>query len=58
MLKMFGVGVAMGNAIQEVKDIVDDITFSNEEDGVAAWLEKWIIRGMNMSRQNICSSRK
>ncbi len=55
---MFGVGVAMGNAIQEVKDIVDDITFSNEEDGVAAWLEKWIIRGMNMSRQNICSSRK
>lgn len=43
MLKMCGVGVAMGNAIQEVKDIADDITFSNEEDGVAAWLEKWII---------------
>lgn len=33
----------MGNAIQEVKDIADDITFSNEEDGVATWLEKWII---------------
>lgn len=40
MLKMCGVGVAMGNAIQEVKDIADDITLSNEEDGVAAWLEK------------------
>ena len=43
MLKMCGVGVAMGNAIQEVKNIADDITFSNEEDGVAGWLEKWII---------------
>ena len=43
MLKMCGVGVAMGNAIQEVKEIADDITLSNEEDGVAAWLEQWII---------------
>ena len=43
MLKMCGIGVAMGNAIQEVKDIADDITFSNEEDGVAAWLKKWTI---------------
>lgn len=42
MLKMCGVGVAMGNAIQEVKDIADDITLSNEEDGVAAYLENWI----------------
>jgi len=43
MLKMCGIGVAMGNAICEVKDIADDITLSNEEDGVAAYLEKWII---------------
>lgn len=40
MLKMCGTGVAMGNAIQEVKDVADDITFSNEEDGVAVYLEK------------------
>lgn len=43
MLKMCGVGVAMGNAIQEVKDIADKTTLSNEEDGVAAYLEKWVI---------------
>lgn len=43
MLKMCGVGVAMGNAIREVKDIADDVTLSNEEDGVAAWLEKRVI---------------
>ncbi len=40
MLKLCGIGVAMGNAIQEVKDIADDITLSNEEDGVAVYLEK------------------
>jgi len=43
MLKLCGIGVAMGNAIQEVKDTADVITLSNEEDGVAAYLEKWII---------------
>lgn len=43
MLKICGIGVAMGNAIQEVKDIADAITLSNEEDGVAVYLEKWII---------------
>ena len=43
MLKMCGTGVAMGNAVQEVKDIADAITLSNEEDGVAAYLERWII---------------
>ncbi len=42
MLKMCGVGVTMGNAIKEVKDIADVITLSNEEDGVAAYLEKWL----------------
>ena len=42
MLKLCGIGVAMGNAVQEVKDIADDIALSNEEDGVAAYLEKWI----------------
>ncbi|MCM1308891.1 MAG: HAD family hydrolase [Butyrivibrio sp.] len=43
MLQLCGTGVAMGNAIQEVKDAADAITLSNEEDGVAAYLEKWII---------------
>lgn len=43
MLKLCGIGVAMGNAIQEVKEAANAITLSNEEDGVAAYLEKWMI---------------
>lgn len=43
MLKLCGTGVAMGNAIREVKDIADDITLSNEDDGVAVYLEKRVL---------------
>lgn len=43
MLKLCGIGVAMGNAIQEVKDIADEITQSNEEDGVAVYLGKYLV---------------
>lgn len=43
MLKVCGIGVAMGNAIQEVNDIADEITLSNEEDGVAVYLEKYLV---------------
>ena len=34
MLKFAGIGVAMGNAKQAVKDASDQVTLSNEEDGV------------------------
>ncbi|MBP3476905.1 MAG: Cof-type HAD-IIB family hydrolase [Lachnospiraceae bacterium] len=40
MLKLCGLGIAMGNAISEVKEIADDVTTSNDEDGVADYLEK------------------
>lgn len=40
MIKMAGLGVAMGNATEEVKKIADMVTTSNEEDGVARVLEK------------------
>lgn len=40
MLKLCGTGVAMGNAIPQVKEIADYITLSNDEDGVAVYLEK------------------
>lgn len=43
MLKLCGIGVAMGNAIQEVKETANAIKISNEEDDVAAYLEKWMI---------------
>ncbi|SHE51032.1 Cof-type HAD-IIB family hydrolase [Alkalibacter saccharofermentans] len=34
MLESAGLGVAMGNALDEVKKVADKITFSNDEDGV------------------------
>ncbi len=42
MLKYAGLGVAMGNAPEEVKQAADFVTLSNEEDGVAAALEKYL----------------
>jgi uncharacterized protein (TIGR00369 family) len=43
MLQLAGTGIAMGNAQDSVKSCADHITLSNEEDGVAAALEKWIL---------------
>lgn len=38
MVKYAGIGVAMDNAVQQLKDIADEITLSNEEDGIAVSL--------------------
>lgn len=43
MLKLCGLGIVMGNAIREVKEIADDVTKSNDEDGVAYYLEKQVL---------------
>ncbi|WP_307725860.1 HAD-IIB family hydrolase [Oceanobacillus sojae] len=40
MLKYAGVGIAMGNASDEVKSAADEITLSNEEDGLKHALNK------------------
>lgn len=40
MIEYAGIGVAMGNAIQALKDRANDITSTNMEDGVAVFLEK------------------
>lgn len=37
-----GTGVAMANAVQALKDIADEVTLSNEEDGIAVSLYKHI----------------
>lgn len=39
MLRAAGLGVAMGNAQQAVKDAADYVTLSNNDDGIAAALE-------------------
>lgn len=36
MLRTAGLGIAMGNALEEVKKAADAVTLSNEQDGVAA----------------------
>lgn len=40
MVKYAGTGVAMENAVQDLKDIADEVTLSNEEDGIAVSLYK------------------
>jgi Cof subfamily protein (haloacid dehalogenase superfamily) len=40
IIKYAGIGVAMGNAVEELKSIADEITLSNEEDGIAVSLRK------------------
>ena len=43
MVKYAGVGVAMGNAKPEVKEVADYITASNEEDGIARVVERFLL---------------
>lgn len=43
MIEYAGVGVAMGNAIDSLKDVADYITSSNRENGVAKALEKFFM---------------
>ncbi|MEG0365274.1 MAG: Cof-type HAD-IIB family hydrolase [Coprobacillus sp.] len=42
MVKYAGTGVAMANAVQDLKDIADDVTLSNDEDGIAVSLCKYM----------------
>ncbi len=43
MIEFAGLGVAMGNATEEIKSIAQYVTLSNEEDGVAHLIEKFIL---------------
>lgn len=40
MLAFCGCGIAMGNAVPEIKEIADMVIGSNDEDGIAAYLEQ------------------
>ena len=40
MVKYAGIGVAMENAVQDLKDVADEVTLSNDEDGIAVCLHK------------------
>ncbi|PJI07469.1 MULTISPECIES: Cof-type HAD-IIB family hydrolase [Clostridium] len=43
MIQYAGLGIAMGNAPDKVKDFADDVTLTNDDNGVAAAIEKYII---------------
>lgn len=45
MIRCAGLGVAMENARQEVKDAANVVTTSNQDDGVAQAIEKYVLRG-------------
>jgi hydroxymethylpyrimidine pyrophosphatase-like HAD family hydrolase len=38
LLQYAGIGVAMGNAVDEIKTIADEICLDNDDDGFAKWL--------------------
>lgn len=42
MMQMAGIGVAMGNAKDSLKEIADYVTLTNDEDGVAAAIERLV----------------
>lgn len=41
MIKYAGIGIAMANAVEDLKEIADEVTLSNEEDGIAYALSKY-----------------
>ncbi len=43
MLEGCGVGVAVSNALDEVKHVADYVAGSNEEDGEALWLKQYLL---------------
>ena len=47
MINFAGLGVAMGNATNSLKEKADYITSSNNDDGVAKVIEKYILKGVH-----------
>lgn len=45
LIQMSGLGIAMGNACQELKDVANDVTLSNDHDGIAIFLERLLEKG-------------
>ena len=42
MIEYAGIGVAMGNASDEIRNLANFVTKSNEEDGVAYVIENFV----------------
>ena len=50
MLKYAGVGVAMGNAHDVVKESADEVTGTNEEDGVVSVIERYFTKEIELDK--------
>jgi hydroxymethylpyrimidine pyrophosphatase-like HAD family hydrolase len=42
MIEAAGLGIAMANAVPKILNIANAVTLSNDEDGVAYAIEKWV----------------
>ena len=47
MIEYAGLGVAMGNAPAAIKALADVTTTSNEEDGVATAIKRYVLQEQN-----------
>jgi len=43
LLEYSGVGIAIGNALEEVKAVADYVCDTNENDGAAKWVEEYVL---------------
>jgi hydroxymethylpyrimidine pyrophosphatase-like HAD family hydrolase len=43
MLQLVGLGVAMGNAVEHLKAVADQVVASNDEDGVAEAIGRFVL---------------
>ncbi|MEI7025773.1 Cof-type HAD-IIB family hydrolase [Paenibacillus sp. y28] len=50
MLEVAGLGVAMGNAVDALKEIADYITLSNNEDGVKHVIDKYVLNAVEAEK--------
>ena len=53
MLELCGVGIAMGNAIKEVKEKADIVIGSNDENGIADFIEEVLSVSPNFIMENV-----
>jgi Cof subfamily protein (haloacid dehalogenase superfamily) len=40
MIEYAGIGIAMGNAVEDLKKVANEVTLTNNEDGIGVWLQK------------------
>lgn len=44
MIKIVGTGIAMGNAVPGLKKVADYITETNDNNGIASWINKYLVK--------------